>query len=99
MALRELPLRRVSDRANLVMGGDREMVLSTGVLAGTLAFAAMDWRAFLAGAFMWVVCIRLLRLMAAADPKMRYVYLKHRKYKRYYPARSTPFRQNTRVYK
>ena len=30
-----------------------------------------------------------------SDPKMRHVYLRHRRYKGYYPARSTPFRDNT----
>jgi type IV secretion system protein VirB3 len=33
--------------------------------------------------------------MAKSDPRLRPVYLRHRKYKRYYPARSTPFRSNT----
>ena len=29
--------------------------------------------------------------MAKSDPKLRFVYLRHRRYRRYYPARSTPF--------
>lgn len=99
MALRRIPLRRVADRANLVAGGDRELVMVTGLLAGTLSFATMDWRAAIVGAAMWFLCLKLLRLMAASDPKMRYVYMRHRRYGRYYPARSTPFRNNRRAYK
>jgi type IV secretion system protein VirB3 len=34
--------------------------------------------------------------MAKADPLMRFVYLRHRGYQVYYPARSTPFRSNFR---
>jgi type IV secretion system protein VirB3 len=33
--------------------------------------------------------------MAKADPQLRFVYLRHRRYQRYYPANSTPFRINT----
>jgi type IV secretion system protein VirB3 len=32
--------------------------------------------------------------MAKADPRLRFVYMRHRRYKPYYPARSTPFRVN-----
>jgi type IV secretion system protein VirB3 len=32
--------------------------------------------------------------MAKADPQLRFVYLRHRRYQRYYPAQSTPFRSN-----
>ena len=37
----------------------------------------------------------VLRLMAKADPKLRYVYLRQLLYKPYYPARSTPWRVNS----
>ena len=36
----------------------------------------------------------MFRKMAKSDPRMRQVYIRHRKYKSYYPARSTPFRIN-----
>ena len=45
--------------------------------------------------FMMIGALFALRLMAKADPKLRHVYLRHRRYKPYYPARSTPFRENT----
>jgi type IV secretion system protein VirB3 len=32
--------------------------------------------------------------MAKADPLMRQVYFRHRRYRTYYPARSTPWRVN-----
>lgn len=76
------------------MGGDRELVMFSGLLAATLIFAAMDWRAAALGIALWVICLKLLRMMAKSDPMMRQVYMRHRKYARYYPARSTPFRVN-----
>ena len=39
----------------------------------------------------------LLRLMAKSDARMRQIYMRHRRYKAYYPARSTPFRENNRT--
>ena len=42
MALRKIPIRRAGNRHNLFMGGDREMVMFSGLLAAILVFAAQD---------------------------------------------------------
>ena len=42
----------------------------------------------------WFGSLFVFRVMAKSDSKMRHVYLRHRRYKPYYPARSTPFRDN-----
>ena len=99
MALRTIPIRRAGNRANLFMGGDRELVMFAGLMAAALIFSAQELRATLIGISLWVVSLFILRLMAKADPLMRRVYLRHRRYAAYYPARSTPFRTNTREYK
>lgn len=97
MALRTVPIRRSGTRANLFMGGDRELVMLAGLLAGALVFSAQEWRATVFGIVLWVVALYALRLAAKSDPRMRHVYLRHALlYKKYYPARSTPFRENTR---
>ena len=67
----------------------------TGLVAGALVFSAQEVKATVFGVLLWIVALYLLRLMAKSDPKMRAVYMRHRKYKTYYPARSTPFRENT----
>lgn len=77
------------------MGGDRELVMFTGLLSFALIFTAQEWIAVLYGMALWVGVLYGLRLMAKSDPQMRYVYLRHIKYRGYYPARSTPFRNNT----
>jgi type IV secretion system protein VirB3 len=66
-----------------------------GLLAGALIFSAQEVRATVFGIALWFGALFALRLMAKADPKLRHVYLRHRRYKPYYPARSTPFRDNT----
>jgi type IV secretion system protein TrbD len=92
--MRTVPIRRAGNRTNLVLGGDRELVMMSGLLAGALIVSAQEVKAAVFGTFMWVGGLYVLRLMARADPKMRYVYLRQRRYKKYYAPRSTPFREN-----
>ncbi|WP_045226960.1 conjugal transfer protein TrbD [Methyloterricola oryzae] len=96
MALRLTPLHRSANRPNLFLGGDRELVMFTGVVAFALVFAAQEWTATLFGISLWLLALYLFRLMAKSDPLMRFVYLRNRVYQPYYPARSTPFRINMR---
>ena len=95
MMLRAIPIRRAGHRHHLFMGGDRELVMFAGLMAAILVFAAQDLRALVVGVALWFGALWVLREMAKADPLMRAVYLRHRRYKRYYPARSTPFRDNS----
>jgi len=94
VALRAIPIRRAGNRENLFLGGDRELVMFAGLLAFALIFSAQELRATLFGLILWFGALFVCRLMAKADPKMRPVYLRHRRYQAYYPARSTPFRDN-----
>lgn len=94
MAARKAPINRSASRPNLFLGGDRELVLFAGLLAFALIFSAQELRATLFGLALWVGALFVLRLMAKADPLLRHVYLRHRRYRTYYPARSTPFREN-----
>lgn len=94
MELRKVPIRRVMHRDNLFLGGDRELVLFCGAVAFALVFTAQEVRAGIIGVSLWVAVLYLLRLMAKADPKLRLVYLRQLIYKAYYPARSTPWRDN-----
>jgi len=97
MTLRVTPIHRAGNRPHLFLGGDRELVMFTGVLAFALVFAAQDWTATFFGSALWLTALYFFRRMAKADPKLRPVYLRHRRYRAYYPARSTPFRTDRRV--
>ena len=63
-------------------------------MSAALIFTSYDTRATVFGVVLWITALYLLRKAAKSDPKMRSVYWRHRKYKRYYPAKSTPFRIN-----
>lgn len=97
MALRRIPIRRVGNRTNLFMGGDRELVMMSGLFAFAMIFTAQTWISTFYGIALWVFALYVFRLMAKSDPRMRDVYLRHRRYFAYYPPRSTPFRENTRL--
>jgi type IV secretory pathway TrbD component len=95
MALRKIPIHRAGNREQLFMGGDRELVMFTGLLSAALIFSAQEAKAIVFGLILWFAALFALRLMAKADPKLRHVYLRSLIYQRHYPPRSTPFRENT----
>ena len=73
------------------MGGDRELTMLS-MLAGFTLMVTFDPFAISFGIVFSAALVFLLRRMAKHDPDMRPVYLKHRRYQDFYPARSTPFR-------
>jgi type IV secretion system protein VirB3 len=95
MTLRAIPIRRAGNRENLFMGGDRELVMFSGLTSFALVFSAQEIRATIFGVVLWFGALAALRIMAKADPAMRQVYLRHRLYVNYYPPRSTPWRLNS----
>lgn len=97
MALVRVPIHRVGNRPNLFLGCDREMAMFSALLSAILILAAQDWIALFVGIILWFTSIWALRLMAKSDPQMRLIYLRQRRYKAYYPARSTPSRVNTHI--
>lgn len=91
----QIPIRRSGNRENLFLGCDRELIMVTALITFTLIFATQNIWAMVVGGALWFLALKILRKMAKADPKMRDVYMRHRRYKRFYPAHSTPFRVNT----
>ena len=93
--LESVPIHRALTRRNLVLGGDRELVLFSGLVAATLVFYSFEIKAAVVGTLFWFFSLFVLRLMAKHDPMLREVYLRHRLYKPHYPPHSTPWRDNT----
>ena len=93
--LRSIHVHRAGNRESLFLGGDREMVMFSGVLAFALIFSAMNWNATIYGIMLWFIALYGCRQMAKADPKMRHVYLRNLRYAAYYRPRSTPWRVNS----
>ena len=95
----EAPFHRGLLRPMLVMGADREMLMMTGLVAFALATMGQSRETIAFGIFIWFGSLFVLRRMAKADPLLRHVFLRSIRYKRFYPARSMPWRINQREYK
>ena len=87
MALRRTTLPRALHRPNLILGGERKLVLTTGLI-----FTALNLPSTLFAIAFWFLCLAALRQMAKADPQMSNVYLRNIRYRGYYAPRSRPFR-------
>lgn len=97
MSQRRITLHRAGIRPHLFLGGDRELVLFSGLIAAVLIFACFQLVPILLGITLWIVALWVFRRLAKADPRMRDIYMRSLLYRRYYPARSTPFRENMRL--
>lgn len=86
-------IHRALSRTALLFGADRELVLITGLCAVILIFVILTPMAAILGGTLWLVAIGALRMMAKADPQMRKIYLRHIKYRHYYPSTCTPWRK------
>jgi len=87
-APREVPFHDSANRPNLLLGGDREMVLVFAILAAMLVFAVMKWWSVVAGIVLWLTAVGVLARMGKADPLLRKVYIRHIRYRDFYPAKS-----------
>jgi len=87
-APREMSFHQSANRPHLLLGGDRELVLISGVLAAILIFAVMAWWSIIAGIALWLAAVAVLARMGKADPLLRHVYLRHVRYRAFYPSKS-----------
>ena len=88
---RVIPLHRALIRPILVLGAERELVLSTALLAAGLIFSVHQWWSVVIGGGLWLVGLATLQRMANADPLLSQVLARQLRYQRWYPARATPF--------
>ena len=89
--LRRIPIHRALTRPDLMAGCERELVMAAGMMTGILVFVAMNWLAALVGIVIFPLMVMALRAIAKADPVMSKIYLRHIKYRPYYPEHSTPY--------
>jgi type IV secretion system protein VirB3 len=87
-APRQAVFHQSINRPNLMMGGDRRLVLLAAMIAGIMAFSLQTWWGVLIGMILWPSAVWVLSRMAKADPLMLEVYTSHIRYAEYYPAKS-----------
>jgi len=88
---REVVIHQSANRANQILGGDRELVLVAILTAVSLAFSLATWWGLGLSVAFWVGAVAVLQRMGKADPQLRQVYLRHIRYRPFYPAKSGLF--------
>jgi type IV secretion system protein TrbD len=87
-ALREVVIHESANRPNQLLGGDRELVLITLLISVSLAFSLATWWGVILSVALWTTAIAVLKRMGKADPQLRQIYLRHIRYRSFYPAKS-----------
>jgi len=85
---RETFIHQSANRPHLILGGDRELVLMAGLTAACLAFTLASITGTVVALALWLGSVAALSHMGKADPMLRHVYLRHIRYKPFYPAKS-----------
>ena len=76
------------NRPTQLLGADRELVLVTALTAGTLGLSLGSWWGVCLAVLFWTCSIAVLQRMGKADPLLRQVYVRHIRYRPFYPAKS-----------
>lgn len=73
-------------RPQLMLGAERELVFSSGIIAAIMIFSLGSLALAAVGAGVWVLSLAIFQRMAKADPQLTRVYIRHVNRKIYYPA-------------
>ena len=84
---REIVIHQSANRPHLLLGGDRELVLFAALMSAMLIFALVTWWGIVAGIAIWIGAVAILSRMGRFDPMLRHVYVRHVKYRAFYPAK------------
>lgn len=86
---RKIDVHLALTRPLLLMGCEREAILISATIAATLVFVVGQIAFALLGIVFWVGAVAVLQRMAKADYQLLKVYLRHARYKTFYPAQSS----------
>jgi type IV secretion system protein VirB3 len=88
---REVIIHQSANRPNQILGGDRELVLIAMITAVSLAFSLGTWWGLGLSVAFWIGAVAVLQRMGKADPLLRQIYIRHIRYRPFYPAKSGLF--------
>lgn len=88
---REVVIHQSANRPNQILGGDRELVLIAVLTAVSLAFSLGTWWGLGLSVAFWLGAVGVLQRMGKADPLLRQIYVRHIRYRPFYPAKSGLF--------
>jgi type IV secretion system protein VirB3 len=85
---RVVTIHQSANRPNQILGGDRELVLIAVLTAVSLAFSLATWWGLGLSVVFWIGAVAVLQRMGKADPLLRQIYMRHVRYRPFYPAKS-----------
>lgn len=86
--MRTLPIHQSLHRHNHVLGAERDLVLTSGLIALLVGVGGLTLLSAGTALLFWVVAVFALRRMAKADPQLSKVWLRHVKQQLFYAAKS-----------
>jgi len=89
---RKIAIHQSLHRHNLVMGAERELVMTSALIALLVGIGGMTWVSALCAGVFWIVAIFVLRRMARSDPLMSKIWLRSIKQQDYYSPLSSRWR-------
>lgn len=85
---RMIPIHSSLMRPILLMGAERELVLISAIIAAVLVLSIERLVFTVVGVVFWCLSLAALQRAAKTDPQFSSVYLRHARYRTYYPAQS-----------
>ena len=89
--LRRVPIRKSLTRRQMILGGERSLVLlaalSSSIIGLSIALGYNFMLGVIVTSVLWSIELFLLRLMGKTDSLMSLVFMKSAKYKSYYPSK------------
>lgn len=92
MEARKIAVHQSLQRHNFVMGAERELVMSSALIALLVGVGGLTLISGIAAAVFWIISVFVLRRMARADPIMSKVWMRHVKQNDYYSAKASRWR-------
>lgn len=92
MEARRIPIHQSLHRHNLVLGAERELAMSSALIALLVGAGGMTLVSAAAAFLFWLTAIFILRRMARADPLMSKVWMRHVKQQDFYSAKASRWR-------
>ena len=92
MEVRKIAVHQSLPRHNFVMGAERELVMTSALIALLVGIGGLTLLSGAAAAVFWIVAVFVLRRMAKADPIMSKVWMRHVKQNDFYSAKASRWR-------
>lgn len=92
MEVRRALIHQSLHRQNLVLGAERELAMSSALIALLVGIGGVTVISGIAACVFWIAAIFVLRRMARADPLMSKVWMRHVKQQDLYSAKASRWR-------